>query len=395
MALGTPVTNAAAATSVTLPAHNIGDTIVIWAYNNASTTTPTKPAASGTVPAWTDIDNTTGANTNSSRSAYFVATATNHTSGTWTNATGMTATVISGAASSPIGGHAEAGGAAANAAQAPAVTLSKTDGTSALLEHYGHRTVTAWSTAPSGYTRLASQATSVCVNSKNSTTTDGAVNQSNTATNAGYRGAAVEILAPPKAATLTDPFNTQDASKWGGFSADNFVASGQLNINATPAYPLLNSAVNYDLTGSSAYVQLVQRPNIGTGSTNAILMAQVSSGNFAEFILEGATLYFREQVATVNSDGSVTFDPVAHAWWRLRESGGSIFWDTSPDGATWTNRRSKADGLSYASVQLQLSAGNWNSEASPGTAIFDNFNLPAPTPRAIVKSQAVNRAAYI
>lgn len=197
--IGTPA--ALAATSITLPTHAVGDIIVIYAYRGASTTTPTKPSAAGTVPAWVDVDNTTGANSNSSRVAYFVATATNHTSGTWTNATDLAVIVLRGQAASPIGGHAESG-SSGTTLTAPSVTLTKTDGSSVLLHFYGVAAITAWGSAPTGYTRRAAETaiavdgtTGVCLNTKDSTTSDGSVSQSATIGTTAYRGASVEVLA--------------------------------------------------------------------------------------------------------------------------------------------------------------------------------------------------------
>lgn len=191
---GTP--NAAAATTVTIPTHVPGDMIIIFAYRDGSTTIPTQPAASGTVPTWNIITNNTGANTNSSRVSWALATASNHTSGTWTNATGLVAVVIRGQRKfNPVGGSSESGGTASGSAVAPAITLQDSTGESVLLQFYGHRTVTAWDAAPSGYTALASVATEVLVSRKNVTTTSGSVTQTGTTTNSGYRGAQVEILA--------------------------------------------------------------------------------------------------------------------------------------------------------------------------------------------------------
>lgn len=208
--------NANAGNSVTIPTHAIGDLIVLFAYRDGSTTQPSKPSAAGTVPAWNDIQSGTGANTNSERSAYFVATATNHTSGTWTNATGMIAVVIQGHASSPIGGSARGGSTASNSATAPSITQQQTNGKALILEFYGHRTVTAWSSAPSGYTRQASVATEVCFNTKDSSTTDGSIAQpATTSSSSGYRAQTIEILgaetspsvvldSPSDAADITD-----------------------------------------------------------------------------------------------------------------------------------------------------------------------------------------------
>jgi hypothetical protein len=106
--------NSQAGATVTIPAHTAGDLIVIAAYRDGSTAVPTKPTASGTVPAWVDITAAAGANTNSLRTACFVATASNHTSGTWTNATGMAAIVFRGqkvgTGIASIGGKAQTDG---------------------------------------------------------------------------------------------------------------------------------------------------------------------------------------------------------------------------------------------------------------------------------------------
>lgn len=198
---GTP--NTSTSNTVTIPTHAVGDDIFIFAFRDGSTTVPSKPSASGTVPAWVDIESGAGANSCSARLAHFVATATNHTSGTWTNATGMIAVVIQNQASSPIGGHAEGGGTSSTLATAPSITQQQTTGKALILEFYGHRTVTAWSTAPSGYTRKASNATEVCLNSKDLSTSDGSISQNcTTSASSGYRGITLEILSTETSPTI-------------------------------------------------------------------------------------------------------------------------------------------------------------------------------------------------
>lgn len=187
--------NAVLGTSVTIPAHAVGDVIVIFAYSNAISGAPTAPAASGTVPAWTLIQGG-GGNTNGSGVWRFTATATNHTSGTFTNCTGLIAVVVQGVhPTTPVGGVSQTNSNAAFSATA-AITQSVTNGTSCLLYFHGHRQVTAWSAPPAGFTRRAAVATSggVCLNTKDDTTTDGAVSQI-VDTGAGYRGQVVEIQA--------------------------------------------------------------------------------------------------------------------------------------------------------------------------------------------------------
>jgi hypothetical protein len=202
--IGTPV--CVASSSVTLPTHAIGDLIEICAYRDGSTTVPSKPAASGTVPAWVDIDAPAGGNTNSMRVAQFVATATNHTSGTWTNATGMGAIVRRGQHATPIGGHAQGGTANSTGVvdlNLGAVTLSVTDGSSAIDRWVGARNVTAWGSAPAGWTLLASVSTELALLTKDTTTSEDASgdNFSNTfSANGGFRVQGVETVAAAVAA---------------------------------------------------------------------------------------------------------------------------------------------------------------------------------------------------
>jgi hypothetical protein len=186
--------NGAFGTSVTIPSHNVGDIIVIFAVG---VSTPTVPSAAGTVPTWSVIQS------NSYQKLYYaVATATNHTSGTWTNAGEMIVAVLSGQGASPIGGSAATQPTAqAASCTAPAITMSDTSGASQVL-HFMDIYVVAgaapsFNAAPAGYTARVS-AISVAnwgyrLLTKDLTTSDGAVANTLTASN-GYPGAvSVEI----------------------------------------------------------------------------------------------------------------------------------------------------------------------------------------------------------
>lgn len=194
--------------TVTIPAHQIGDIITIFAFQGAGGGVfPIAQSASGTVPAWAVLDAANSAGTSSCTSGtwYFVATATNHTSGIWSNVDGLIAAVIRNPAASPIGGHADAGGVAGTSGPAaPTVTLTHADGTSLLLHFFGLRLGGAWSAyngAPTGYTQRVATATGtwggVCLDTKNVTTTDGSIIQPVNASPSGneYRGATIEIRA--------------------------------------------------------------------------------------------------------------------------------------------------------------------------------------------------------
>ncbi len=208
MTIPAPVTNpvqiiaasANAGSSVTIPTHQVGDEIVLCGYNPYSTNAPTKPSAGGTVPNWDYIDNAPSASGSGISTACFTATATNTTSGTWSNAGHMIAVVLRAHnPADPIGGHASQGGSSSGPSPAPAITLDHTDGSSMVLEFHGHSNLasTGWDSAPAGYTRRAASGSAfgpgLVLNTKDSSTSDGSVSQLGGQNFSNYAGAAVEV----------------------------------------------------------------------------------------------------------------------------------------------------------------------------------------------------------
>lgn len=51
------------------------------------------------------------------------------------------------------------------------------------------------------------------------------------------------------------------------------------------------------------------------------------------------------------------YDPVQHAYWRIREFNGVFYFDTAPDGATWTNQGSIAH--TWSASQVSVSFSSW------------------------------------
>lgn len=136
-----------ATTTVTIPTHQVGDLILIFAFRDGSNIAPSTPIAGGTVPTW-NLIGTSGANSASSNFRWAVATATNTTSGIWATATELICLVYRGAS---VGASAGAG-ASSSTITYPALTLQRTDGSSWVVGVAGHRTATDVEQAPTGMT---------------------------------------------------------------------------------------------------------------------------------------------------------------------------------------------------------------------------------------------------
>jgi hypothetical protein len=128
----------------------------------------------------------------------------------------------------------------------------------------------------------------------------------------------------------------------------------------------------YDLTDSSITVEVVQ-----TATVYTYLEARYDHDNNTKLSmwLSGGTL------ETWNT--SVSYDPVAHRWWRIRERAGTTYFDVSPDGYDWTVIDFTPTPIPVNGVEVVLGAGAQTPVPNPGVAIFDNLNMPPGVPVAI------------
>jgi hypothetical protein len=195
--------NSAIATSVTIPAHQRGDVIVVYARNTDNNVPPSAPTSAGTVPPWILVATSPASQYGMSRGYYFVATSSSHTSGTWTNTVGLVAAVVRRACGVGSSGSSYTFGTSA-ASTTSAVTLTKSTGSSLLCQFHGWGDAvnlgpTAIGAAPTGYTqRTTSRTTSsaVALNTKNISDSAAAVTQTVTIGNSVVGSTiTVEVLA--------------------------------------------------------------------------------------------------------------------------------------------------------------------------------------------------------
>lgn len=102
------------------------------------------------------------------------------------------------------------------------------------------------------------------------------------------------------------------------------------------------------------------------------------------------SLYFMSRVGYVDAAAtSVVLDPVVHRWWRLRLSGPDLLWDTSPDGITWTNRRTlTAPAWLTAASDCKLLLESHRNSGTDNFSEFDNVNVSPVTVHTTAGSAA-------
>ncbi|MBL3664541.1 hypothetical protein JL475_00575 [Streptomyces sp. M2CJ-2] len=204
----------------------------------------------------------------------------------------------------------------------------------------------------------------------------------------------------PALATLVDDFNDNaiDPAKWPNNYGGPTEVGGRARVPCTAGYAAYATAATYWLNGSSLYCRLYP-PAAGGATTEAwaqILITSTTAGTDVIFEVNTVTGRLVMAARAAYADAaqvSIPYDPVAHAWLRVRETGGPLLWDTSPDGITWTNRRTLATSPAWvANTNLQLQLISHRDSGINDYVEFDNVNV-APAPPA--DPGAARKAAFL
>ena len=195
-------------------------------------------------------------------------------------------------------------------------------------------------------------------------------------------------LARPKAATLVDPMHgsSLNATLWVGNGTISESASGLLFTNPASYTGYTNIVSNgfYDMTGSSFSVRVVDPGLQSIFSWEIQLQVQdATNANNLQFLLNKNSLLIQYKVAGATTNPTfLSYNPALHKYWRIREAGGTTFWDWSTDGLSWTNIYSHANVIPVTALQAKLTAGTYNAETTATTVTYDNFGV-VPVPPAL------------
>lgn len=182
--------------------------------------------------------------------------------------------------------------------------------------------------------------------------------------------------------SLTDSFNASSLSgNWNSNGAKALVAGSQLSLTSTAGatnYAVITSNSTYNLTGSYVTALLTSAGNQALTTWQAIVIVlTLDANNGLSWIVNNGLIHAQKQVANSYSDvlGNLAYNASLHKYFRIRESGGTIYWDYS-DGTTWTNYTSLANPFAVTALYIGIQGGTYASEASATTALVDNINIP-------------------
>ncbi|NLG63558.1 MAG: fibronectin type III domain-containing protein [Candidatus Cloacimonetes bacterium] len=190
--------------------------------------------------------------------------------------------------------------------------------------------------------------------------------------------------APPVIATLTDAFagTTLDLSLWTPRGEHGIAVNDQLQLSVAPntlENIALMSVEAYRFQGSSFQVEIAQYAG---GSANVGTYAAVTDAGELSYVIFNAhngrlTAWRRWNGQSPVQIGSVTLDPTAHRYLRLREAAGRVYYETSPDGVTWTTRWNIAHSFAdLDNLHGMIGVQSWGSPGSnPIPGIFASVGV--------------------
>jgi len=194
----------------------------------------------------------------------------------------------------------------------------------------------------------------------------------------------------PSLSTLIDNFNGASIGPdWGNSYGGASQSGGLAHVPCTTGYAGFQTSYTWTLAGAAFFVKVVAVPAAST-ATEAYASVFVNApgigvtggpeeGYRIGFVINTVTGLLRCKNDTGYFDaGSVdiTYNATTHAFLRLREDGTNVYWDTSPDGSTWTNRRTLATPA-WVTAEIGTCALDLSAHRDAGTsdeAQYDLFN---------------------
>lgn len=216
-------------------------------------------------------------------------------------------------------------------------------------------------------------------------------------TGVAFPAATVSATGGPLSA-LVDDFDDDsiDTARWPNNYGGVAESGGRFVIDCDSGqWSGLKSAAAYTLDGS--FVLLRAYPpaaNTATVSYLSVLVTTTVAGTDAGFNIDTASggIAFMSRVGFSDPDAVFdTYSPTDHAWLRLRESGGTLYWETSPDGQAWTVRRTDDSPTWVGDGDLALVVESHRDAGTDNTAEVDNVN----TVSAVASPAALATAASL
>jgi hypothetical protein len=184
----------------------------------------------------------------------------------------------------------------------------------------------------------------------------------------------------PSLSTLVDNFNDNVIGpNWGNSYGGVSETGGKARVPCTTGFAGYQTAYSWTLAGASLFVKVTTVPVAGAATECycGVLVNSPTAGTRIGFTINAVAGLLRCKNDVGYFDGGVVeiaYNATTHAFLRLREDGTNVYWDTSPDGTTWTNRRTLATPA-WVTTEIDTCALDMSAHRDAGTADYAEYDM--------------------
>jgi hypothetical protein len=139
------------------------------------------------------------------------------------------------------------------------------------------------------------------------------------------------------------------------------------------AYAGYTSTRWFDLSEEAVSLHIAHMVNPAS-SAEAYLSIYTVAGDWLTWTQSGGDHYLdTNKLGDPRDRVVVPYDP-ADAYWRVRVAGGTLYFEAAPDGSSWHELDSRPLPFAMSLVRVEVAAGTWKSEPSPGYLEIEDVN---------------------
>jgi hypothetical protein len=189
-----------------------------------------------------------------------------------------------------------------------------------------------------------------------------------------------------KAETFQDDFEdgvrgAEWGRSYGGPGGCSHMETGGQLVETPPVgatgYCARVTGKSYELLGSSFQVEVPEMLPVSSPALGYLKLSDYDDENGVEITQAGGLLKCLIWAGGASSPAgpTVTWSGTMHRFWRIREAAGTIFWETSPDGAAWNPLCDAPTTVDLTYLEIALGVGTPTVlPSAPGELRWDNVN---------------------
>lgn len=162
--------------------------------------------------------------------------------------------------------------------------------------------------------------------------------------------------------------------------SSNYIG-GRFSIGDSLVFVNATSIAQHDLTASYAFIETTSVRTVQPSTYTVYpLRMNLDGNNYIYWAINDEKIKAYKVVAGVSTLlAQATYDRTLHKGFRIRESGGTVYWDYSVDHSTWVNFASNTVAGLFAVTALYLQIGGFVTIIdTPDQVFFDCLNVSYP-----------------